>query len=371
MARKIVFAIIPILCSISLFFPVNSASAIVLSQDVVLRNDSGGLPLSQYSTNGNCESGFNGWSIDQYTVSNRNFGVHCIRTKYPSGSQVSISSGDFISVIFRFRYDSSMTPLVHPRYYNQGNRIVQIERLSTSIDILQSGSNSRSIYTDYYEVILNSEVGYKGDIAIPIDVEASGASAGSGQYASLHVLSWSSWYPAKQSVTVNASDVNVNVDQDKVVDAITDSSQRQVDSIKQLESQQHSDAQNQLKATNDLNETIKNQQKKEEDSMNNAQSSASSGADDSQSEVDKSTSNMLGILGDFIGSITSAEATTCEIDFNVGFFDGGRVNLCTGGSKVKTITAVVGTVMLIGLVISLAWAGISEMLRLFGSFQRS
>lgn len=344
MARKIIFSIFAILCSTLFLIPSSSVSAIEGVASLRQRNNSGGLPSSNYSTT-SCGDNSNGWRSDYWQIVNSSSHIKCIHTRYPSGKSVTVKSGDYISAIIMIRYYYASAPILTPRYFNNGNRIIQFNLLS---------STTQSEYvTSYYEVLMGSESSWTGDIAIPLTIDAE------SYPTDVQVQSWSTWYPA---------DYTANLD--SIKSTISSSNQSIVNAINNMASSSSSASKEQLEATKELNQTIKDQQQKEEDAINQGQDDAQTGADSSQSDVNSSTSSLFEILGQFVGSITSAKATNCEIDFNVGFWNSGKVNLCTGGSKVQTITAIIGTVMLLGLVISLCWSAISEMLRLFGSFQK-
>lgn len=120
-------------------------------------------------------------------------------------------------------------------------------------------------------------------------------------------------------------------------------------------------------SVNDVNDTLKDQAQKEEDAANKNQDDLSSGSDSSQDDANKATESLFEVITGFISAITFTSPSNCNIDMNLGFFDGGSVNLCKGGSN--PIVSVVGSIMLIGLCVPLCWAAISKMVALFRSFQ--
>lgn len=87
--------------------------------------------------------------------------------------------------------------------------------------------------------------------------------------------------------------------------------------------------------------------KASEDASNNSQSSS----EDSQSEVDDASKNLFQILTEFVDAIGGSSSSSCSITGDFGFFNVGNIDLCTGASKVRPITTIVGTIMLIGLII--------------------
>lgn len=95
------------------------------------------------------------------------------------------------------------------------------------------------------------------------------------------------------------------------------------------------------------------QQQREEDKQASKDSGDNSqtSSEDSQSQVDEDSKNLFQILTEFVGAITNTQPSNCSIDADFGFFNAGNINLCTGASKFRPITTVVGTIMLIALTI--------------------
>lgn len=120
-------------------------------------------------------------------------------------------------------------------------------------------------------------------------------------------------------------------------------------------------------SVNDVNDTLKDQAQKEEDAANQNQEDLSSGSNSSQNDANQATESLFSVITGFISAITSTSPSNCNIDMNLGFFDGGSTNLCTGGSN--PIVSVVGSIMLIGLCVPLCWCAVSKMVGLFRSFQ--
>lgn len=94
----------------------------------------------------------------------------------------------------------------------------------------------------------------------------------------------------------------------------------------------------------------KEDQQREEDENKADQSGQDSQdkSDASQLEVDSSSTSLFAVVNQVKDVILQGSPSgSCVISGNFGFFDAGNIDLCTGGSKVRPITSVVGSIMLL------------------------
>lgn len=100
------------------------------------------------------------------------------------------------------------------------------------------------------------------------------------------------------------------------------------------------------------------QQAQDNETAINSDSSAAQGA----------ATSLLGVVGQFIGVLTSAQPTNCNLDGSlIPHLNLGNLNLCT--YQMPTALTVLGSLVLIAFVVPLAYFTVKRMLALIGSFQ--
>lgn len=110
-------------------------------------------------------------------------------------------------------------------------------------------------------------------------------------------------------------------------------------------------------------------EKDEEDRTNieSQQSDSQSGADDSQDAAESTGTTLLGAFTGFVGALTSASPSNCNIDMDLGNLDLGVVNLCQLSLPQPFPT--IASIMLILFCVPLSIATARKVINLFRSFQ--
>lgn len=105
------------------------------------------------------------------------------------------------------------------------------------------------------------------------------------------------------------------------------------------------------------------QEKYEDQAAENEQT-----ANDESSAAQGSATSLLSVVGQFIGVLTSAQPTNCNLNGNlIPHLPLGQLNLCQN-SPPAAIT-ILGSLLLIAFVVPLAYHTVKRMLALIGSFQ--
>ena len=100
------------------------------------------------------------------------------------------------------------------------------------------------------------------------------------------------------------------------------------------------------------------QQSQDNETTINSDSSAAQGA----------ATTLLGVVGQFISTLTSAQPTNCNLDGSlIPHLNLGTLNLCT--YQMPAALTVLGSLVLIAFVVPLAYHTVKRMLALIGSFQ--
>lgn len=94
---------------------------------------------------------------------------------------------------------------------------------------------------------------------------------------------------------------------------------------------------------------------------------ASSDGASSQQQAQSTGNTLLKAFTDFVGSLTSAQATNCVIDMDMGNLDLGNVDLCQLSLPAPLQT--LASIMLIGFCVPLSIATAKKLIGLFRSFQ--
>lgn len=113
-------------------------------------------------------------------------------------------------------------------------------------------------------------------------------------------------------------------------------------------------------------ETKENKEQKEaaEDAAADSQTSGSS----SQNDATNATSSLISVITSGIGAITSASASNCVINADMGNFDMGSIDLCA--NPVPTFMQVIGSIIAALVVLPLVIVLFNRFIAIIGSFQR-
>lgn len=110
---------------------------------------------------------------------------------------------------------------------------------------------------------------------------------------------------------------------------------------------------------------INNEQKEAaEDAAADSQTSGSS----SQSDAQSATSSLISVITSGIGAITSASASNCVINADMGHFDMGSIDLCA--NPVPAFMQVIGSIIAALVVFPLVIVLFNRFIAIIGSFQR-
>lgn len=108
----------------------------------------------------------------------------------------------------------------------------------------------------------------------------------------------------------------------------------------------------------------KEQEEATQDAADQSETSGSSSGSDSQ----QATSSLISIITSGIGAITSASASNCVIDADMGNFDMGSIDLCA--NPVPTFMQVIGSIIAALVVLPLVIVLFNRFISIIGSFQR-
>lgn len=114
-----------------------------------------------------------------------------------------------------------------------------------------------------------------------------------------------------------------------------------------------------LQGQNNLLETqnslIQDQNNKENASVDNIENQS---PDDYSDTENQATTNIIGVISSFFGQFTNFTPTTCEITLPFPDFFGGSMtqNICSGKEQAGEIISIVGSLIMVGFYIPLAFA---------------
>lgn len=108
----------------------------------------------------------------------------------------------------------------------------------------------------------------------------------------------------------------------------------------------------------------KEQKEAAEDAAADSQTSGSS----SQNDATSATSSLISVITSGIGAITSASASNCVINADMGNFDMGSIDLCA--NPVPTFMQVIGSIIAALVVLPLVIVLFNRFIAIIGSFQR-
>lgn len=118
----------------------------------------------------------------------------------------------------------------------------------------------------------------------------------------------------------------------------------------------------------EVEQAIDNARESEKDEYENQADENEQTANDNSSAAQGTATSLLSVVGQFIGVLTSAQPTNCNLNGNlVPHLPLGQLNLCQN-SPPAAIT-ILGSLLLIAFVVPLAYHTVKRMLALIGSFQ--
>lgn len=115
---------------------------------------------------------------------------------------------------------------------------------------------------------------------------------------------------------------------------------------------------------NEADDAIQKEKENIQNAADNSETSGSSSGSDSQ----QATSSLISIITSGIGAITSASATNCIIDADMGNFDMGSIDLCA--NPVPAFMQVIGSIIAALMVLPLVIVLFNRFISIIGSFQR-
>lgn len=135
--------------------------------------------------------------------------------------------------------------------------------------------------------------------------------------------------------------------------------ERQIrDLLENLEASQGESLENALEAEREAEKSEYENQADESEATATQESSEAQGA----------ATNLLSVVGQFIGVLTSAQPTNCTINGNlIPHLPLGNLNLCQNDPPAAIV--VLGSLLLIAFVVPLAYHTVKRMINLIGSFQ--
>lgn len=118
----------------------------------------------------------------------------------------------------------------------------------------------------------------------------------------------------------------------------------------------------------EVEQAIDNARESEKDEYEEQAQETEDTANDESSAAQGTATTLLSVVGQFIGVLTSAQPTNCNLNGNlVPHLPLGQLNLCQN-SPPAAIT-ILGSLLLIAFVVPLAYHTVKRMLSLIGSFQ--
>lgn len=132
------------------------------------------------------------------------------------------------------------------------------------------------------------------------------------------------------------------------IQGVIDSQNKTTTAVTNAANQAHKDSQAQLEFDKQQAEKEEQQRQEDEKKAQDSGDQSQSDADQAQSDVDNASASLFSVINSVKDVILQGSNTgDCSISGDFGFFNVGTVNLCTGGDKIRPITSVVGSVMLI------------------------
>lgn len=121
-------------------------------------------------------------------------------------------------------------------------------------------------------------------------------------------------------------------------------------------------------SSEDMEEALENARESEKEEYEEQAQETEDTANDESSAAQGSATSLLSVVGQFIGVLTSAQPTNCNLNGNlIPHLPLGQLNLCQN-SPPAAIT-ILGSLLLIAFVVPLAYHTVKRMLALIGSFQ--
>lgn len=114
-------------------------------------------------------------------------------------------------------------------------------------------------------------------------------------------------------------------------------------------------------------EVLRDQAQEEKDDTNAQVSAGDSAANSSSSDASASGTTLLAAAQSFVGALTSATPSNCNLDMDLGNLDLGNANLCS--ISPPPAFQVISSIVLIGFCVPLSIATAKKMVSLFRSFQ--
>lgn len=114
-------------------------------------------------------------------------------------------------------------------------------------------------------------------------------------------------------------------------------------------------------------DAIREQEEKEKSETNAQVNAGDSAANSSSSDASASGTTLLAAAQSFVGALTSASPSNCNLDMDLGNLDLGNANLCS--ISPPPAFQVISSIVLIGFCVPLSIATAKKMVSLFRSFQ--
>lgn len=122
-----------------------------------------------------------------------------------------------------------------------------------------------------------------------------------------------------------------------------------------------------ISQNSDAGQVLERQRQEDEDNLNQAQEDADTAGSDSSAEADTQGQSLLQAFISFVGAITNASPSNCNINGNMGRMNLGTINLCA--ISPPPAFQVISSIVVIGFCVPLSMAAASKMVSLFRSFQ--
>lgn len=114
-------------------------------------------------------------------------------------------------------------------------------------------------------------------------------------------------------------------------------------------------------------EEMNQKDNEDRDNIESQQSDSQDGADDSQQEAESTGATLLSAFTAFVGALTNASPSNCNIDMDLGNLDLGRVNLCQLSPPAGF--QAIASIFMILFCVPLSIATARKVISLFRSFQ--
>lgn len=310
------------------FVPSYSANALDLSISSYSTNDSGSDPYCRFYDGSNWSSyrvgsspGFGGSNPSNID------GIECRHI----ADDIHIDNGDYIEMFVRMSSPNEVALYNGSTGLGSSTWLFGGETRGISAELVNSLINATERY-DYYRLISRYQgSGWTNTVISPFRFFNDSSSLATDLYpSSLRVISWTVYKPTNDAVVLNNIDNSVNN---------VDNSVNNPDYIQQEK------------------DDLENQKQESEDTANEESSGAQSSA-----------TSLLDVVVQFVSTLTSASPSSCTLDGSlIPHLPLGSLNLCQN-SPPPAIVAL-GSILLIGFVVPLAYNLVKRMLGLIGSFQ--